>query len=101
MNKVGDTTGAIGRGDVSGVASGATGGVGDTVSGSGKGAGDTVEVRCGIMLRGWMQKREIFVKLTSNLQGIGKNIGDNIPGGAAGKRVGGVVTGATKGCVSC
>lgn len=30
-------------------------------------------------------------------QGLGKNIGDNVPGGAAGKRVGGVVSGVTKG----
>lgn len=38
---VGNTSGAIGRGDVSGVASGATGGVGSTVDGVGKGAVST------------------------------------------------------------
>ena len=83
---------------MSGVASGATGGVGDTVSGSGKGAGDTVEVRCSNVLERLEATARFFEKLTSDVQGIGKNIGENIPGGAAGKRVGGVVTGATKGC---
>ena len=65
---VGDTTGALGKGDVSGVAAGATGGAGDTVSTTGKNAGDTVE-----------------------------GLGDNVAGYIPSKRAGGVVSGVGKG----